>query len=90
MELAHQGATGITSDKYLNRVNGNVYNYNGATWDSITNIIGPKGSLWSVGSGAPVVTAGFVVGDQYYDTTNGDVYNFTGSVWGFNLNTISL
>src|SRR5690606_11536059 len=82
------GVTGITGDKYLNKMAGGLYNYNGATWDSIANLIGPKGRLWSVGSGAPSIGGSEVVGDQYYDTTNGDDYNFTGSVWQFNLNTI--
>ena len=82
------GVTGITGDKYIDISTGDLYNYNGVTWDSITNIIGPKGSLWSVGSGSPSLSGLEVLGDQYYDTTNGDVYHFNGAAWQFNLNTI--
>ena len=42
------GATGLANDKYLDQITGDVYDFNGATWDSIMNIIGPKGSLWSI------------------------------------------
>jgi hypothetical protein len=39
-----------------------------------TGSVGPRGSAWFSGPGAPTSVAGSTAGDMYLDVTNGDVY----------------
>jgi hypothetical protein len=53
------------------------------TWNAQgpTGTPGTRGSLWSVGSAAPVTTAGQLDGDLYLDSSTGDVYEFVSGTW---------
>ena len=44
----------LTDDKYLNTTNGDVYNYNGSTWQLMGNIRGPQGIQGQQGNVGPV------------------------------------
>lgn len=53
--------------------------------DGLAGPVGPAGSKWYDGSGAPLATLG-VDGDYYLDHDNGDVYTKTAGAWAITGN----
>jgi hypothetical protein len=60
------------NDFYLNNDDGEVYQFNGTTWNQQVNIKGANGSQWFTASGVP--TAIQNDGDFYLDADDGEVY----------------
>jgi hypothetical protein len=42
---------------------------------------GQRGSIWTTGSGAPVILGIELTGDMYLDEVSGDVWRFSGAMW---------
>ncbi|RYD98052.1 MAG: hypothetical protein EOP54_08955 [Sphingobacteriales bacterium] len=91
------GASGASGDTYIDVTNGDVYTYNGTTWNVTGNIkgatgaAGPQGATGANGADGKSVTGGAgtpgatgatgASGDTYIDVTNGDVYTYDGTTW---------
>lgn len=67
------------NDFYLNNDDGQVYQYDGSTWNAQVNIKGANGSQWYTAAGAPTTT--YNDGDFYLDGTTGDVYQQISGGW---------
>ena len=78
------------NDFYLNNDNGDVFRYDGVTWQPETNIDGTdgtNGSVWYAGTGAPIDDPLiYNQNDFYLDNDNGQVYQFNGTNWNPQVN----
>jgi hypothetical protein len=74
---------------YIAQDTGHLHVWDGAEWDDVGNIkgpqgdpgdagaMGPRGSKWFVGAGAPGTLTGQAAGDFYLDSTDGTVYELS-------------
>lgn len=78
----------IKGDSPVFEVNGNTIRWKYANENSWKELLdfssfrgdkGDPGTSWTVGTGAPTITAN--VGDYYYDTLNNDIYLYSLSGW---------
>lgn len=76
IELSNIAQSGATTDQ--------VPVWNGSQWVPSTRV-GPRGSVWLFGNGAPDNSLG-VDGDVYLDDDTDDLYNKVGGVWVYQTN----
>jgi hypothetical protein len=76
-------SVGIDGNFYINTTSHFMFGpkANGI-WPAGTSLIGPRGSQFYTGAGAPGTIVGQANGDNYLNTTNGDVYTLTAGAWG--------
>lgn len=67
------------TDYFLNTTNGDVYQYDGSTWQFQLTLSGVAGSTWYNGNGAPFIL--YNDGDYFLDDLTGDVYTQISGVW---------
>ncbi len=71
-------------DFYLDTKNGDIWNFEGATWKNVGNIKGAdgqNGTAVKTGTGIPQLKDTDTIGDLYYDTSSFELYERTATEW---------